>query len=139
MEGTPMSENYNENEQKNNGTQNEEQNEYVYKSVMDGKAKSRVWSVASLIVACVSVLCCCAPWCAVVFGVFGIVFAIISRNSIGYFDGLAIAGLIVGIFGVVFGVGGFVLDYLVQNTDIFADFIAEYEKMYGEILGSQTP
>lgn len=132
-----MNDNYNENEQ--NSVPQEEDNEYVYKSVMDGRTKSRAWSVASLCVAIASVLCCCSPWCAVGFGALGIIFAIISRNRIGYFDGPAIAGLIVAIFGVVFGISGFVFTYLVENTDMFEELIKEMEQYEQEMLpGSEV-
>lgn len=127
-----MDENYNENEQ--NSTPGEGESEYVYKSVMDGKAKSRAWSVASLCVAIASVMCCCTPWTALGFGVLGIVFAIISRNRIGYFDGPSIAGLVIAIFGVVFGISGFVFAYLVENTDMFADIIKEMEQYQQDML-----
>lgn len=130
-----MNESYNENEKKT--PEVDEENEYVYKSVMEGKAKSRSWSAASLLISCASILCCCTPWCSVVFGVLAIVFAVISRSKIGYFDGLSIAGLIIGIFGVVFGVAGFVLAYLIEYTDMFDEFMHELEQYEQELGGTE--
>ena len=110
-------------------------NDYSYKVMMDGMNKSRAWSVASFAVALASVLCCCLSWFGLVTGVLAIVFAVVSRKTIGYFDGLAIAGLIIGIFGLVFGISNVILDYIITNTDLLSDFMAEYEKLLEEYMG----
>ena len=108
---------------------NKENEEYSYKVMMDGLQKSRAWSVASIAVAVASVICCCLPWFGLVCGILAVVFAVVSRKAIGYFDNLAIAGLIVGIFGIVFGVSNMVLNYLIENTDMLSEFVAEYEQL----------
>lgn len=105
--------------------------EYLYKSVIEGKKKSRVWSVVSLICSIISLLCCCFPVMGIVLGILAIVFAVVSRSSIGYFDGLAIAGLIVGIFGLVFSVAIFVI----ANSPWFTELLKEYEE-YEKSLNS---
>ena len=105
--------------------------EYLYKSVIEGKKKSRVWSVVSLICSIISLLCCCFPVMGIVLGILAIVFAVVSRSSIGYFDGLAIAGLIVGIFGLVFSVAIFVI----VNSPWFTELLKEYEE-YEKSLNS---
>ena len=108
---------------------NKESEEYSYKVMMDGLQKSRAWSVASIAVAVASVICCCLPWFGLVSGILAVVFAVVSRKAIGYFDNLAIAGLIVGIFGIVFGVSNMVLNYLIENTDMLSELVAEYEQL----------
>lgn len=105
--------------------------EYLYKSVIEGKKKSRVWSVVSLICSIISLLCCCFPVMGIVLGILAIIFAVVSRSSIGYFDGLAIAGLIVGIFGLVFSVAIFVI----ATSPWFAELLKEYEE-YEKSLNS---
>ena len=105
--------------------------EYLYKSVIEGKKKSRVWSVVSLICSIISLLCCCFPVMGIVLGILAIIFAVVSRSSIGYFDGLAIAGLIVGIFGLVFSVAIFVI----VNSPWFTELLKEYEE-YEKSLNS---
>jgi len=109
-------------------------NEYVYKNVMDGLHTSKIFSVASFAVALCSVLCCCLPWFGLVAGILSVVFAVVSRKTIGYFDGLAVAGLIIGIFGIVFGVSNMIFDYLITNTDYLSDFMAEYEKLLEQYM-----
>lgn len=99
--------------------------EYLYKSVLEGKKKSRVWSLASLIAAILSVLCCCVPWPGAVLGVLAVVLAVVSRINIGYFDGMALAGLIVGIFGLVFSIS----IMIIASTDWYKDvFIKAFEE-----------
>lgn len=129
-----MNEEYNVNN--GSGGASDEDNEYVYKTVMEGKRKSRAWSVASLVVSIFSVICCCLPWPGIVLGALSIVFAVISRKNIGYFDGLAIAGLIVGIFGVVFNVTMIIASYAIESSEFYQEFLKEYEKILNEQGGS---
>lgn len=118
-----------DNEEKNEASEND----YVYKSVMEGKAKSRSWSVASFVVSIASLLCCCfVSWVGVVLSTLAITFAIISRKNIGYFDGLSLAGLIIGIFGAVFGVASIVFAYIIESSGLLDEYIKELEKIYGE-------
>ena len=99
--------------------------EYLYKSVMEGKKKSRIWSLASLVAAILSVLCCCVPWPGAVLGVLAVVFAVVSRINIGYFDGMALAGLIVGIFGLVFSVSVMVITSTDWYKEVFIKALEE--------------
>ena len=109
--------------------------DYAYRTVMDEKRKSRSWSVASLTVSILSLICCCfVSWVGVVLSTLAITFAIISRKNIGYFDGLSIAGLIIGIFGAVFGIASIVFAYIIESTGMLDEYIKELEKIYGEDL-----
>ena len=111
-----------------NYNKNTDEDEYLYKSVMEGKKNSRIWSVVSLICSILSLLCCCTSVIGIVLGVLAIIFAVVSRSSIGYFDGLAIAGLIVGIFGTVFSLG----ILIIVKSPWFAEFVEELEKAAAE-------
>ena len=109
------------------------QEEYVYQKVMLDKRNSRAWSIASLLVSIASLLCCCfVDWLGMVLGALAIVFALISRKNIGYFDGLSLAGLIVGIFGIVFGLAMIILGQLLANNEYFKEFLKEYEELLNE-------
>jgi thiol:disulfide interchange protein len=66
------------------------------------KQKSRIWSVTALIFAVLSLALCFLPVLSIIFGVLAIGLSIVSRLKIAYFDGVGIAAIIVGIFGVVF-------------------------------------
>jgi hypothetical protein len=113
-----------ENRNNQNGENNEE---FLFKTVMEGKEKSRVWSVASIAMAIAALLCSMFIYPAIVLGALAIIFALFSRKNIGYFDGLAIAGLIIGIAGVVFGVGGFLLSYVVEGSEWYSQLTWQIE------------
>ena len=118
------------NEQNNGPFEGEE---YLYKKVMLDKRTSRAWSVASITLSVVSLLCCClVDWLGILLSALAILFAIISRKNIGYFDGLSLAGLIVGIFGVVFGIASIIMGQLMVNSEYFKEFLKEYEDLLNE-------
>jgi len=120
-----------------NGKNNQE--EYVYKKVMLDKKNSRAWSVASIAVSTASLICCCfVDWLGVILSVLAIVFALISRKNIGYFDGLSLAGLIVGIFGIVFGITSIVLGYLKETNPALKEFFDRINETMNE-NGNGTP
>ena len=75
-----------------------------YDEIFDAtKPKTIGFSVASMVLGILSVICCCMGWSGLILGALAIVFSIVSRKVLGYFDGMSIAGLIVGIFGLCFG------------------------------------
>ena len=78
------------------------------------KPKTMAYSVASLILAMMSLACCCVGWASILFGILSIVFAIVSRRHLGYFDSMAVVGLIIGIVGTV--CGGFMLTFNLLNV-----------------------
>lgn len=115
-----------ENKNDQNG-ENREGEDFLFKTVMDGKEKSRVWSVASVAVAVASLFCCAFPYPAILLGALAIVFALFSRRNIGYFDGLALVGLIIGIAGMVFGAGGLILSYIAEGSDWYKQLLQQME------------
>ena len=111
--------------------------EHVYKTVMDMKSRSRAWSVAALAVAVFSIVCCCfGGWPSIVLGAIAIVFAVISRINIGYFDNLSIAALIVAIFGMVFGIAMTLLTFTLESSPEYQEYLKELEKMMNEQGGA---
>ena len=120
----------NDENKKNNGSETQG-DDFLYKTVMDGKEKSRVWSVASCAAAVISILCSLFPYPAIVLGALAIIFAIFSRRNIGYFDGLALAGLFIGIAGVVFGAGGLFFNYFAENSEWYKQLMEQIENAGG--------
>ena len=118
----------NRNNQNGDGNNGED---FLFKTVMDGKAKSRIWSVASIAIAIASLLCCVFPYPAILLGALAIVFALFSRRNIGYFDGLALVGLIIGIAGMVFGAGSLVLGYITEGSDWYRQLLEQMESSTG--------
>lgn len=99
------------------------------------KPKTRGWSVVSLVVGIISVLCCCLGWAGLVFGAVAVIASIISRRSLGYFDGLAIAGLVLGIFGIVFGGAILITSYTQADfwNEFWEEYFKEFEDLYPDI------
>ena len=91
----------------NNGYENEEENgeqDYAFQTLnKNGRPKTLGWSLASLVTGIVAAVTSSFGWSSVILGIAAIAFAIVSRRVLGYFDGRSIAGLILGIFGGVFG------------------------------------
>ena len=84
----------------------------------DKKPKSAVWSVLSLIFGVVSVIWGIFGWHGMIFGIIAIAMAVISRIRLGYFDTFTVWGMILGIFGTVFGISR-LLFYLFIEKGIF--------------------
>ena len=113
-------------------------NEYAFKNVIDnGKRKTMGWSVASMVLGIISVVCCCFGWSGLILGTMAIVFSVVSRKSLEYFDGMSIAGLVLGIFGLVFGVAMIIGTYLPPDSywnSFFEEFESEFNN--GTIPGA---
>ena len=89
----------------------EEKKEQEYYDLPDSPdARSRGWSVISLFSGILAVLLCSVYYLGLIFAVVSITCAIVSRKKLGYFDGLSLAGLLVGIVGSVFGVFALIVD-----------------------------
>ena len=98
-----------------------------YKAVIEPRGRSKAWSVAALILSIGSIICCCFSWVGLVCGVLSIIFAIISRRTLGYFDGLSIAAIIVSIFGIAFSA-------LIIYTSLVLVNDPEFMQYYNELM-----
>lgn len=117
-----MSQDFNE-KNKNSKEAFDADDKYAYKNVINGKQNSRTWSVISLILSLLSIVFCFVlPWIGIALGLAAICFAVVSRKTIGYFDGFAIAGLIIGIFGIVFSASALILQNVLVG--IFVNLFA---------------
>lgn len=87
-----------------NTEENSRHPDYAFEALGDlSKPKTRAFSIASLILGILSLICCCGGFVGFAFGVLAIVFAIVARRHLGYFDGMSIAGMTCGIVGAVLG------------------------------------
>ena len=78
--------------------------EVRYEELYDaGAPRSRFLSVASLVLGIISVALSFTGWWVLIIGALAILVSLASRKNLKYFDGMSIAGLILGIFGLVFG------------------------------------
>lgn len=117
----------------------EEGNDYLFKMVTNnGRRKTYGWSVAAMVSGIISVICCCTGYAGVIFGVAAIIFAIISRKNLGYFDGMAVAGLVLGIIGFVLGIALIIATYTIDEQ-FLKEYLEEYLKEYQEQFPETTP
>ena len=79
----------------------DKENEDFY-TLKSGKP-SLIWSVISLVSAVLSVLLCPFYVPSLVLGAVAILCAVVSSRTLGFFNKMALVGLIVGIFGFIFG------------------------------------
>ncbi len=100
---------------------------------MEVKSNKRGFAVASLILGIVSVVCCCISYAGLAMAILAIIFAVVSKRKMGYFDPLAVAGLILGIVGTVFGATVVLVDvlsrfgYFGDLEDLFEEAMKQYE------------
>ena len=74
------------------------------------EARRRGWSVISFFAGILSVLFCPIYVLGIAFAVLSVVGAIVSRRKLGYFDTLALSGMLIGIVGTVFCAFSLVID-----------------------------
>lgn len=131
--GRPNDEDYNfyENDSDQNGKNpyGSGGNNYTYEVLL--RPKTRAWSIVAIILGIASVICCCLDFVGIIAGVLSIVFALISRKTLGYFDATSIAAIIVGIFGIVLSVAMIIVGVVLINSPEYKEMILELEKLYG--------
>ncbi len=93
--------------------------------------KTRAWSVAALVLSIISILCCCVYWLGLFTGVCAVVCAIVSRRTLGYFDGLSVGAIIVSIFGIVFSAVMTYIVLVVMSDPEFIEMLTEELRKQG--------
>lgn len=109
----------------------DDDSDYLFKIVTkNGRRKTYGWSLAAMISGIFSVVFCFTGYAGLIFGVLAIVFAIISRKNLGYFDGRATLGLILGIIGFVLSLALIIATYTMDADLIkyITEYIEEYQK-----------
>lgn len=102
----------------------------------NGKKPGRGFAIASLVLGILSAvgLCCCCtiPAVSAALGVVAIVLAIIYSQKAGKLDGMALAGLILGIIGIVVALSLMIIVAL--NSDAInaalEEFVNNFKKQY---------
>ena len=120
---TPMPETYYHEKTTGDEVKNEEEQDRYYEVFDKDKPKYILWSLISAVLGGISVICALFGWGGLIIGAAAVVFAIVSRVNLKYFDKISIVGLILGIFGMVFGVAIIILGILIKNgtlTDYYS-------------------
>ena len=103
--------------------------------------KSKGYSIAALVLGILGVICCCTGYSALLFGALAVVYSVISRKHLGFYDGLALAGLILGIVACVLGVSELVATYFFTGSaseEFWEYFFNSFEDAMGE-NGGEIP
>ena len=115
--------------QQNNGQNQQNNNQNPIWSNQPETPKSNGYNIATLVLGILSIVCCCAYGVlSLILGALAIVFFIISKKK-GTSNGMALAGLICAIFGILLGI--IFLSYTVLMFD-------ELLAMYNDALNSMT-
>ncbi len=67
-----------------------------------GKPKTLLWSIIALALGILSLILSPLGWAGLIIGIAAIVFAVVARIKMGFFNGFIIAALLCSIFGVIF-------------------------------------
>lgn len=119
----------------NNQYQQGGEDDYAFQTLMrNGRPKTKGWSVASMVIGIISVVCCCGGWCGIFLGVAAVILSIISRKTLGYFDGMSVAGIVLGVFGFVLGIA-LIIGINMIPEEFWEEYYKELENMYGGDLG----
>ena len=119
---------------------NYSEQDYAFQTLMrNGRPKTFGWSVASLVMGLLSVVCCYLGWSGIIFGIAAFLLSLLSRKKLGYFDGMSIAGLILGIFGFVFGVSILISVNFLITEEMMEEFWEEFYKSMEEFEGEVGP
>ncbi|MBQ8303262.1 MAG: hypothetical protein IJX97_06975 [Clostridia bacterium] len=104
------------NEKNNEPNVEKEESTYAYKNVINKeKQNRRTWSVFSLLFAIASVFTFIFSWVSLVLGFISVGCGVVSRKNLGYFDGISVAGIIIGIFGIVFALAGLIFGNIISS------------------------
>ena len=106
-----------------------------YNSMPPVAPKNNSFNVASLVLGILSIIfaCCISEYAGIVFGALGIVFYIMVKKN-GTSNGMAIAGLVCGIIGVVLSVVSivslFIIEMAIANNP-------EYSSLFESVMNMQ--
>ena len=115
--------------EKKTAAENEDLFGGVYKEVMEVKSKSRLWSVIALGLGILSIALSFVFWLGLLFGISAIIATVLSRMSLGYFDRISVAALIISIFGVVCSIIVMVGTIVLMSNPELAE---AYNKLFGK-------
>ena len=89
-------------------------------STVEVKSKSRLFALLSLVLGILSVCLGMFPVPGLILGALAVALSVISRIRMGYFDSLALVGLVGGAIGLAFSASMLVITQLFG--DVFASF-----------------
>ena len=92
------------------------------------------FSVASMVLGIFSLLCCCIAPVGLALSALTLLFAALSNRQLHRFNGMALAGLIMGILGLVLAAWS-IIDSIINPVS--QEELNEIMKMYQDLLAQQ--
>lgn len=94
------------------------------------RPKTMAYAILSMVIGAASLaISGFGGWFGLGLSILAIVFSIVSRRHLGYFDGKSLAGLVLGICGAVSSIASIVLLYLLRSGALDAFLEAFFEEM----------
>lgn len=120
-------------------------NRPLYEFDEEEQPVSRTYGTASMVLGIISVVCCCLGPIGLVLSILAIVFSVVDYRRQKRFTGMAIAGLVLGIVGIILGIYmtfSYVQAFGAMNDPRFAEAmdrlyagdVEGYERIMNEIL-----
>ena len=78
--------------------------EEYYELPLALKSRSLIWSVVSFVLGALSLALCLFYYVGIPFAIAGLIFSMVSRRNLGFFEKYSIVGLVLGLMGAVAGV-----------------------------------
>lgn len=101
----PIDEDIREEFYEDNTDEDDAVNDECYPLPADHNARTYLWGVVSLVLAIAALpLCIFLPWCGALISALAIAAGALSRFKLGFFTGLSLSGMIIGIIGAVSGI-----------------------------------
>ena len=109
----------------------ENKEDYLFQTVTGrGRNKTYVWSLAAVIAGVLALVFSCLIYAGLIFCVLAVVFALISIKNLGFFDRMAITGLILGIIGAVIG-ATLLITFMSMSEEDLQKLIDSMEQLEG--------
>lgn len=95
------------------------------------KTPQKGYAIASLVLGIVSIVCCCCgTYVPMILSVLAIVFFFVDKKRNGVANGMAIAGLVCGIFSLLISVTGLII----SSTDFYNNLMADYQSILDSMM-----
>ncbi len=130
-----MNNSYDANEQQSYDTQPKEPPFFADPAPLSLNQKEPVgFAVASMVLGILSLVCCCFAELGLILSILALLFAGLSRRQLHRFNGMALAGLIMGIIGVVLAAFS-IIDAIINPVS--QEELDAILKMYQDLLAQQ--
>ena len=95
------------------------------------------YAIAGLVLGILSIVCCCSTYISAAMGVIAIVFFVLDKKNTGKSSGMATAGLVCGIFGLLMAVISIIVSFTTFSEEFLSDYMTMLESMMSDLENMQ--